>query len=216
MADDDHNPDAATEIGGWGPWINGGAWLHCAGAKVDILYRDTLLVEQTIANCRAGRVRTEYQEGHPYAFHSHMLAGEAHYNRPLWDPDGIVSRLRAETNPYPDALAHAIVNRFLPEAEFTRTLIAQQASRVDAYYSAGLHFRLISCLVQTIFAANRAYFLNEKGSLRELMDLRWTPAEFMARADALIRGHLERRLDAIGDLVSETRAIVADLAMPPM
>ena len=38
--DDRRLPDLVTEIGEWGPWINGGGWLRVAGRPVDWLYRD--------------------------------------------------------------------------------------------------------------------------------------------------------------------------------
>jgi hypothetical protein len=33
--DDRHPPDSVSEIGEWGPWINGGGWLRIAGRPVD-------------------------------------------------------------------------------------------------------------------------------------------------------------------------------------
>src|SRR5271165_5979641 len=46
------NPENAsvTPIGEWGPWIVGGGWLHIAGKKVDILYREIEEVGQVIAD----------------------------------------------------------------------------------------------------------------------------------------------------------------------
>ena len=38
--DDEHRTDLITEIGGWGPWINGGGWLHIQSIAVDFIYRD--------------------------------------------------------------------------------------------------------------------------------------------------------------------------------
>lgn len=29
-----------SEIGGWGPWVNGGAWLVVGETRVDWIYRD--------------------------------------------------------------------------------------------------------------------------------------------------------------------------------
>src|SRR5687767_5158675 len=29
-----------TQIGEWGPWINGGGWFRIGGTKVDLLYRN--------------------------------------------------------------------------------------------------------------------------------------------------------------------------------
>ena len=38
--DDERRKRALTGMGGWGPWINGGGWLHVHGMPVDLLYRD--------------------------------------------------------------------------------------------------------------------------------------------------------------------------------
>jgi predicted nucleotidyltransferase len=38
--DDQHRVDVITDIGGWGPWINGGGWLTIHSQPVDFLYRD--------------------------------------------------------------------------------------------------------------------------------------------------------------------------------
>ena len=36
-----NTPDpVVTDIGGWGTWVNGGAWLTIQGQRVDFLYRD--------------------------------------------------------------------------------------------------------------------------------------------------------------------------------
>src|SRR5215211_4794759 len=38
--DDEHRVDVVTNIGEWGPWINGGGWLRIQSHPVDFLYRD--------------------------------------------------------------------------------------------------------------------------------------------------------------------------------
>src|SRR5689334_22672041 len=35
--DDEHRADLITEVGGWGPWINGGGWLTVQQIPVDFL-----------------------------------------------------------------------------------------------------------------------------------------------------------------------------------
>ncbi len=61
------NPERTrvTALDGWGPWINGGAWLTIAGRKVDLLYRDLTRVRAVIDDCIAGRISMNYQPGHP-------------------------------------------------------------------------------------------------------------------------------------------------------
>src|ERR1700722_11929050 len=50
---DDPRIATITELGQWGPWINGGAWLTIDGRKVDLLYRDLSRVGSVIEACRA-------------------------------------------------------------------------------------------------------------------------------------------------------------------
>src|SRR5689334_5784584 len=37
-----------TELGGWGTWVNGGAWLTIQGQRVDFLYRNIDFVSAII------------------------------------------------------------------------------------------------------------------------------------------------------------------------
>src|SRR6185312_2244525 len=57
-----------TPIGGWGPWIVGGAWLVVDGRKVDLLYRNLDEVAAVIEDCSAGEIAMHYQPGHPHGF----------------------------------------------------------------------------------------------------------------------------------------------------
>ena len=72
------NPDLATitEVGEWGRWVVGGAWLRVGGMKVDLLYRCVDAVRTVICDCRAGRVTMDYQPGHPHGFCSAIWMGE--------------------------------------------------------------------------------------------------------------------------------------------
>ena len=88
--DDRHAPELVG-FGGWGPWINGGAWTRTGGTKLDLLYRDLRLVDRVLDDCAAGRTTCDYQPGHPHGFHSHLYAGEVHHGLPLHDPDGTLA-----------------------------------------------------------------------------------------------------------------------------
>ena len=56
--DDEHRENLVTNIGEWGPWINGGGWLIVQGYHVDFLFRDINRVEQVIEEGLAGNVST--------------------------------------------------------------------------------------------------------------------------------------------------------------
>lgn len=53
---DDPTAAHVTPVGGWGPWIIGGAWLAIGGRKVDLLYRSIDQVTMVIDACRNGEV----------------------------------------------------------------------------------------------------------------------------------------------------------------
>jgi Nucleotidyltransferase domain len=103
------NPETAsvTPVGEWGPWIIGGGWLRIAGKKVDILYREVAAVDQVIADARAGRISMHYQPDHPHGFCAAHWMGEVALCRPLHDPAGVLTALKAKTTPCPSALGQA-------------------------------------------------------------------------------------------------------------
>lgn len=117
--DDRHLPGLVTEIGGWGPWINGGGWLRVAGRPVDWLYRDAGKVRDTTERCLGGKTACHYQPGHPHGFHEHIYPGEVHHCRVLHDPEGLLRGLKAAVAVYPPTLKGEIVRRYLWEAGFS-------------------------------------------------------------------------------------------------
>jgi predicted nucleotidyltransferase len=198
--DDRHPADAVTEIGGWGPWINGGGWLEIEGVRVDWLYRDLALVAATIDDCRAGRYSSHYQPGHPHAFHTHMYMAEVHCGRALFDRDGSFAALQARTAPYPPALRATIIARGW-EAGFALETAAKAARRGDTFQVAGSLFRCAACLVQTLFALNGRYFLNEKRAVVAAASFPLCPDGFAQTVS-----------DVLGSIGSSPDALASSLA----
>jgi predicted nucleotidyltransferase len=185
--DDRHAPELVG-LGGWGPWVNGGAWTRMGGVKLDLLYRDLRLVDRVLDDCAAGRITCDYQPGHPHGFHNHMYAGEVHHGLALHDPDGALAERQARTSPYPPALGQAITRRYLWEAGFATTTAAGAARRGDLPYVSGCLFRAVACLVQALFAASGHWFVNEKGSVAEAAGLPRTPPGFAAEVATALGG----------------------------
>jgi predicted nucleotidyltransferase len=184
--DDRHPPQAVTNFGEWGPWINGGGWLTIEGRRVDWLYRDLDLVELTIGECRAGRPSVYYQPGHPHGFHTHIYMGEIHYSRSLYDPVGELRALKKTTERYPPRLKEALIRRQLWEARFALETCRKSAARGDAFYVAGCLFRCAACMVQTLFALNERYLVNEKGSVEVANSLPLRPDNFREIVDSVL------------------------------
>ena len=74
----------------------------------------------------------DYQVGHPHGFHNHMYMGEVHHNRPLHDPEGVLSELQQHTAEYPPALRATLLQRFSFEARFSVEIAAKAADSEKA------------------------------------------------------------------------------------
>jgi hypothetical protein len=112
------NP-TVTDLGGWGTWVNGGAWLTIQKQRVDFLYRDIDFVSSTIDDCNAGHIRSDYWQQPAYGFHSFMYCTETWICRSLSDPDHVIERLKAKVAHYSPHLKQAIIKHFLWNARFT-------------------------------------------------------------------------------------------------
>lgn len=200
--------------GGWGPWVNGGAWLSIAGTQVDWILRDLGRVQRVWADCRAGRYEVGYQNGHPLGFWSPCYAGEVALGRVLADPGGELSALREETASYPEPLRAALIGAS-SQAGFTLDVARKPAARGDVLYVSLSLSRAVGVLVQSLFAHGRRWCLNEKGALDAAGRLPGAPPEFTGRARALLgcpgtSAHaLTSTVAAAAALVTETRAALA-------
>ena len=208
--DDRCLPDLATDIGAWGPWINGGGWLRVAGRPVDWLYRDAGKVAGTIERCLAGQTACHYQPGHPHGFHEHIYLGEVHYCRALHDPEGLLSELKSAVAAYPAKLKHSNIEKGLWEAEFSLEVARKPAARGEAYYVSGCLFRGVSCMVQALFAANECWFLNEKGSVAAVDSFARRPEGFSAAASRLL-GRPGHDAKALAESLSGYEALLGEV-----
>jgi hypothetical protein len=212
--DDRRQSGLVTEIGGWGPWINGGGWLRVEGGAVDLLYRDESKVESMISRSIVGDFEVAYQPGHPLGFLSSIYAGEVAVCQPLWDPTGWVMTSKSRLAEYPEQLRRELVKRFGFEAGFCILIAEKPVKRSDASYVAGCLFRLVSSLLIVLFALNRVHWLNEKGALRFIDQFRIVPPRFRERVEQiweLVRNDADALGAAVaiaGELNEEVRALV--------
>lgn len=197
-----------SERGGWGPWVDGGAWLTVAGAQVDWIYRDLDRVEAVWADCRAGRVGWHGQNGHPHGFWSPAYVGELATAVVLADPAGELAALRAGID-YPDALRAALWRVALWEAGFCLDVAVKPAGRGDVAHVAGCLYRSVGCLVQAVHAHARRWITNEKGGVRSAASLSAAPRDFEARVAGLL-GALGRTPAELAAAVGTARELVAE------
>jgi predicted nucleotidyltransferase len=205
--DDAHRTDLATGLGGWGTWVDGGAWLTIDGIAVDLIYRDLARVDRVIAEVARGEFQIAYHAGHPHSFVSSFYAAEIAVGVALHDPDSLIAARKAQLTPYPDALARATVRRFLGEAQFSLALVEKAEHAGDPAYAAGVAFRIVGCLAHALFALNREWLMNEKGAVRRVETFAHHPKDFAGRV-ARIFAAPEIDGAALAALVADTAALV--------
>ncbi|WP_330298905.1 DUF4037 domain-containing protein [Streptomyces sp. NBC_00503] len=200
--------------GGWGPWVNGGAWLKVDGVAVDWILRDLDRVERVWEDCREGRYEVGVQPGHPLGFWSPCYPGEVALGQVLADPSGELTALRARTSVYPEPLREALIAGAW-EAEFLAAGAAKGAARADGLYVSLCLSRAFGILAQALFAADRRWCLNEKGALAAAELLPSAPPNFGDRVRALLGAQgataeaLSATVEGARALIEETRAALS-------
>src|SRR5262249_46744418 len=148
-------------------------------------------------------------------FHNHMYAAEVHYAVTLFDPLGVLARLKERLAEYPPALRRALVGKHLFEAEFWLAGCERSARRGDVLHVAGSGFPGGASPVPVVYAANDRWWTNEKQALADVRSLARVPAGF-AGAVAGVLAHpgatpaaLAATVDRVHRLAAEVRELAA-------
>jgi hypothetical protein len=195
----------------WGPWVNGGAWLHTPVSKVDFLYRSLDKVEKTIQEAMTGITYFDYYQQPPYGFYSVIYLAETNICLPLYDPEGVLARLKQMVAVYPPALKRKVVSEQLWIAEFTLANAGGFAAKGDLYDTAGCLTRSASCLTQALFALNESYFITDKTALAEIAAFPLAPQGYVEQLNAILAhpGQTPAELTAtVGSLRAAWQAVV--------
>jgi predicted nucleotidyltransferase len=202
------NPEpVVTNFYGWGPWVNGGAWLTIGGQRVDFLYRSLEHVERVIDEAEAGRHELDYSQQPPFGFFSGAYLGEIAVCVPLFDPEARLEVLKRRVADYPEALRRALVQDYLWQAELGLTAFAPKfANRAGAYGTAACLARAVNQLLLVLFALNRQYLMDDKTALAEVDEFERAPREFGPRVQRTL-AQLGARPEDLGAAVE----IVAQL-----
>ncbi|MGP3981838.1 nucleotidyltransferase domain-containing protein [Streptomyces sp. KR80] len=199
-----------TEPGGWGPWVDGGAWLTVDGLHIDWIYRDLDRVHRIWQECQAGHFEVGTQAGHPLGVYSHAYVGEVSLGRILVDRDGELTALQEQTRSFPQPLRESLVANARWEVPFTLSVARKGATHGDSCYVAGCLFRAVGLLVQALHAAAGCWLINEKGSVQSAGHLLLAPTDFSARAHALFRA-LDTAPDDLSGVLEEADRLAADV-----
>lgn len=209
-----------TGFGDWGPWMNGGAWLQTAAGKVDLLYRNVEQVERTIEEAWAGVYRHDYDQQPTFGFYSTIYLGEIHVCIPLFDPRGLLARLKGQVETYPPPLRRSVVAQELWNAEFALSFAASFAAAGDTYNTAGCIARVAGYMTQALLALNQAYFMGDKHALKALAEFPLCPPDYPSKISRLLGRpgteavQLQESVEALRHLWSEAVDLAGDLYVP--
>ncbi|MFD4030683.1 nucleotidyltransferase domain-containing protein [Streptomyces sp. NPDC058637] len=194
--------------GGWGPWVDGGAWLTVDGVAVDWILRDLDRVESVWSDCREGRFEVGVQPGHPLGFWSPCYVGEVALGRVLEDPHGELTPLQEAVRTYPEPLREALAEAAW-EAEFSVAGARKSAPTGDTLHVALCLSKAFGILAQALHAHHRTWCLNEKGALAAAAALPDTPADFADRVSRSLRGLDAAAVETAAGVVRDVRDVLA-------
>ena len=176
-----HVPPAVSKYYGWGPWVNGGAWIQTPAGKLDLLYRNIQQVQRVLDESHQGIYQHDYYQQPTFGFVSVIYLAEIKCCVPLYDPQNLLQRFKRNVESYPPALQDKLVKDCLTCAEFTLSHAHSFADRGDLLNTLGCITKIAFVLSQTLFALNAEYYFGDKGSLESLDQLANKPQQFSAR-----------------------------------
>lgn len=210
-----------SERGGWGRWVDGGAWLTVGGQRVDWLYRSVDAIEAAWNDALNGHFERDDAQQPPFGFFGPTLLGEICIAQSLSDPTGELARLKALVSHYPNALRASVVQSSLWDADFTlRAFAPKFADRNDAWGAASCMARVMHRLILALFALNKVWLVNDKTALDEIREFPQAPEDFADRINALLASpgaaaeSLRASLKTCRTLFSETAALANGLYKP--
>jgi predicted nucleotidyltransferase len=143
-----------SEVGAWGPIVNGGAWLTIADLPVDVLFRDLDIVERWLEEGAQGRFEVLTQNGYVVGAPTYLPVGELALCMPI---SGAVPRPS-----FPEALAGAAPPRWRGRAEVSLMFAGNYARTGDAVGSVGMLVHAVLCTAHARLVQRREWVLNEK------------------------------------------------------
>jgi hypothetical protein len=167
-----------TGFYGWGPWVNGGAWVHTIQGKVDLIYRSLDQVRRTIDDAESGIWHHDYDQQPTHGFFSVIYLAETKVCIPLHDPRGLIAALKQRVQVYPPRLKQRVIADSLWSVEFTLSHARGFAAQGDVYNTVGCLTRASSYLTQALFALNEVYFMRDKKVLETIAGFALLPAGY--------------------------------------
>jgi hypothetical protein len=197
-----------TDLGGWGPWMNGGAQLTIGRQRVDLLYRSIDRYDHAITQAQDGHAEHDWLQLPPYGFPSVSYLGEIDLATVILDPKEEFHDLKERVRPYPLLLKRNLITGFLWGAQHTLDSIRLSAARNDVFAAMGGLTRAAAMLSFAIYAMNERYYVADRGALDVMATFAVIPPHCHARIhDALREPHLPGAVEQLNSLIEETRRL---------
>lgn len=148
-------PGEITGPGGWGPVVNGGAWLTVDGQRVDVCYRDLDEVLTCVADAERGEFSIHALATFVAGIASYVVVGELALGKQL---AGTLPRPE-----FPPALAAAAPPRWRRLRDMGLLTASSHAARGDVVATVGNLAVATLSEAQARLAEQRQWALNEKG-----------------------------------------------------
>lgn len=191
--------------GGWGPWVDAGAWLTIDGTAVDLILRDVARVEEQCTRAARGEFAFHTQPGHPLGFLDVAYAGEVATCAPLCDPDGLLRRLSTSVTPYPEPLRAGLIAN-LWHVDFLLDGARKGAKGMDVAYVALCAATALMFVAHAWHAAAGSWVTNEKAVIPNVARLPIDSGGFAASAAALL-GAIGTTTDELLTTIEQLRAL---------
>jgi predicted nucleotidyltransferase len=147
-----------SQLGEWGPVMNGGAWLTIEGTPVDVLFRDLDVVEGWLGEALEGRFEVLSQNGYLAGAPTYVVVGELATCRVI---SGELPRPA-----FPEPLAAVAAKRWRGRAGVALMFAAIHARGGDPVPCNGMLALAILCVAHARLVERREWALNEKGLVR--------------------------------------------------
>lgn len=170
----------------WGPWVNGGAWIHTPIGKVDVLYRNIEQVQRVLEESQAGVYHHDFFQQPTFGFTSVIYLAETKCCLLLLDRRELLSAFKREVEIYPPRLKERLIRNSLWTAEFAFAHANGFAERGDIFNTVGCLTRIAFLLVQSLFAINAEYYFGDKGAMEAIDRFARQPDEFSRRLQDLL------------------------------
>jgi predicted nucleotidyltransferase len=176
-------PGYVSELGEWGPIMNGGAWLTVEDTPIDVLFRDLDVIEGWLADAEQGRFEVLVQNGYIVGAPTYLPVGELAINRPL---SGELPRPE-----YPAPLATRAHERWHGRASVSLMFAETHAGAGDSTCCAGMLADAVLSAAHARLAERREWVLNEKrlverAGLADLQPLLAAPGATSAELTATV------------------------------